>query len=627
MTDPASARQILIWLRMQRMKSAQRAPEAHLTGIDVQALLRARCPRYTFVKADRPVLMRWLAIWFLAAFACWAKAAETPAPPELKSITPLGGSPGSSFDATVRGNNLDGEVSFWSSSEGVNVEVLESVPGADAKSPDEVRVRLHFAPELSAGAHDLRIITSRGLSNSIRLLAHAAPSALEKDGPSDLPTRAQQLETWPAVIHGRIAEVGEVDFYAFQVKAGDELLFRTFSSEALDPGLSIYKMTGSWFDPDRATRLAFEDEPVEYPEEPTEAVLRYRFPESGEYLLRVNGFWGYGGADHVYAVLVDRAPEEESSWPPPSSGSLWTERTWKRPLEADRMAKLAGRAVLPEPPPEIRFMDADAEVYSLPSAPPRIEVPAMITGAVEHPGDVDRVRFSVKEGDKLVFEIYTPEKSLPQLNPFLRVVDAEGVETLTNIWSRVNVNDNISKQIYPKTAYAFPRAGDFTLEIRDITASYGDAAMRYAVLVRPWVPHLGEAHVEQDRLNLVAGKAERLSIVIDQEEGYDGLALFSVEGLPQGVDAVLGAEADPETPPPFNEGKKERFVTESQKATFVLLTSPDAPLTREPVRARIFLRPAVKGALGNKILAKEILVMVVADSSRLSQATVSATVR
>src|SRR5690606_41259044 len=59
-----------------------------------------------------------------------------------------------------------------------------------------------------------------------------------------------------------------------------------------------------------------------------------------------------------------------------------------------------------------------------------------------------------------------------------------------------------SKQIYPKTQYAFPRKGDFTLEIRDITASYGGPEMQYKVLVRPWVPHLGEARLSKDYVNL-----------------------------------------------------------------------------------------------------------------------------
>ena len=408
--------------------------------------------------------------------------------------------------------------------------------------------RFHLARDIELGAHDVRAITARGLSNVARLFVHVSSAVLEQEGSLDLPTHPQELGAWPTTIHGRSAEVGEVDYYSFRVEAGDELLFRTFSSDALDPGLAIYKRTGSWFDPDRATRLAFEDEPVEYPGQPTEAVLRYRFGESGEYLLRVNGFWGHGGPDHVYAVLVDRARQEQPLWPPPTPEPPWTERSWRRPLDADHMARLAGRTVLPSPPRDIQLLDADAELYETPSEPPLIQTPAMITGAIEHPGDMDRVRFSVEEGDKLVLEIQTPEKSVPQLNPFLRVVDADGIEVLTNIWSRVNVNDNISKQIYPKTAYAFPRAGDFVLEIRDITASVGDSEMRYTVLVRPWVPHLGEAHVGPDRLNLVAGKVGKLSVVIDQEEGYDGLAVFSIEGLPAGVEAVTGAEQDPEAP-------------------------------------------------------------------------------
>jgi hypothetical protein len=568
--------------------------------------------------------MRWLALCALAVCVSVADAAEPVAAPELTSVAPLGGAPGTTFDATIRGKHLEEAAALWSPSVGVTAEVVSIGSGAAAKDPDQLRVRLRFAEDLPPGAHDLRVITPAGLSNALRLLAHAAPAILEQEGSRDTPGQAQPVESWPVVLHGRIAEIGQVDYYAFEVRAGDELLFRSFCSPALDAGLAIYEKTGSWFDPERATRLAFADEPVEYPDEPTEAVLRYRFAKAGEYLLRVNGFWGYGGVDQVYAVLMDKAPPEEEPWPPPSEAPLWTERSWRRPLDTDRMARLAARTVQTSPPADVQVIDADAEIQQLPAEPPKIEAPTLIVGAVEHPGDIDRVRFSVAEGDKLVFEVVTPEKSLPQLNPLLRVIDPDGNEVLTNIWSRVNVNDNISKQIYPKTAYAFPRASELTLEIRDITAAFGDRSMRYSVLVRPWIPHLGEAHVGPDRLNLVAGKTDRLSVQIDQEEGYDGLAVFSIEGLPEGVEAVLGAEADPETPPPFNEGKKERFVTQSQKATFALLTRADAPLTPEPATARIYVRPAVKGALGEKILAKEILVMVVADSSSSPALTSSA---
>ncbi|MEZ5392730.1 MAG: hypothetical protein R2724_07590 [Bryobacterales bacterium] len=358
--------------------------------------------------------MRWSLLCALSVCLSVAQAAEPIGEPQLTSIAPLGGAPGTSFEATIRGKNLDGAESLWSPTQGVTAEVISIESGAEAKDPDVLHVRLRFADGLVTGAHDLRVGTPRGLSNALRLLAHAAPAILEADGPHDTPAQAQALDTWPATIHGRIAEIGEVDYYAFQVEAGDELLFRSFSSPALDAGLAIYQKTGSWFDPERATRLAVNDEPVEYPGEPTEAVLRYRFEKAGEYLLRVNGFWGYGGVDHVYAVLIDEAPAEEEPWPPPSPAPLWTERDWRRPLDADRMARLAARTVQSEAPADIQVLDADAEIYQLPAEPPKIEGPTLIRGAFEHPGDIDRVRFSAKEGDKLVFEIFTPKRACPR---------------------------------------------------------------------------------------------------------------------------------------------------------------------------------------------------------------------
>lgn len=539
-------------------------------------------------------------------------AAESSAP-DLTAVSPLGGRPGATFEAVVWGKDLLKARAVWSPSHGITGKILSVEPGAKEKDPELLRLQIQLSADLSPGPHDLRVITDRGLSNALRLFVHEQRTVLEQGEPHELAVDSQPLESWPAAVHGRIDEVGQVDFYSFQVEAGQELLFRTYSSSGLDPGLSVWKLTGSWFDPKRPTRLAFADEAVSYPGHPVEAMLRYRFEAAGEYLVRVNGFWGYGADEHSYLLLIDPAPDGELEWPPAPPAPLWEERTWTRPLDADRMDRLAARTVLPEPPSAVTMIDADAEPTSIPVEPPKIDAPTLITGTIERPGDIDRVRFSVEEGDNLSFEIETPEKTVPLLNPFLRVLDADGVEALTNIWTRVNANGNTSKQIYPKTQYNFPREGDFTLEIRDITASYGGPAMQYKVLVRPWVPHLGKASVSAEKLNLVAGQAQQVSITIDQEEGFDGLAIFSIEGLPEGVKAVMGAEVDPDSPPAFNEGKKERFVSKNQKATFVLLSSSDAPLTQTPVTARIFASPAVDGNVGKQILAAELLLMVVAD--------------
>lgn len=560
-----------------------------------------------------------LGLVLLTSLPAWA--AESPAAPNLTAISPLSGAPGTSFEAVIRGKNLGKATGLWSPDSEITGEVLSVEPG-EKKDPDLLRVRLQFDTALSDGLHDLRVITAGGLSNAVTLLAHRQPPVLEADGSRDTAVTAQKLASWPVAVQGSIDEVGQVDFYSFEVEAGQELLFRTHSSAALDPGLSVWQLTGSWFDPGRPTRLAFVDEASTYPGAPVEAMLRYRFEEAGEYLIRVNGFWGYGGDGQSYTLLIDEAPDGEVEWPLPQPAPLWKERSWTRPIDEDRMARLAGRSVLDAEPPALVVLDADAEPTKFPVEPPQISGPTLVTGTIERPGDIDTVRFSVEEGDKLSFEIETPEKTIPLLNPLLRVFDADGGEALTNIWTRVNSNGNTSKQIYPKTQYAFPRKGDFTLEIRDITASYGGPEMQYKVLIRPWVPHLGEARVSKEHVNLVAGRAQELSITIDQEEGFEGLAIFSIEGLPAGVEAVMGAEVDPDTQPMLNPGKIERFTSKKQKATFVLLSAEDTPLTETPVAARIYARPAVDGKLGRRILAKEVLMMVVADVPADTETTV-----
>ena len=581
------------------------------------------------------------AVLFLAAGNL---SGQKPSEPSLLSVFPLGGRVGATFETTVRGRSLDGAYALWFRSDAVQARVLsvEEEPVEPSASGNRkrkggpvqlLRVEIQVREDLPVGSHPFRVVTPHGLSNPLTLHVHTEPVLIEQTKAHELPRQAQPLPEHPLAVHGRIHEVGQVDYYSFDARKGEELLFEAFSSGPLDPAVSLYELTGSWFDDDRAVRLAYHDDDVSYPGLSTESALRYRFAKDGNFLVRVNGFWGYGGMDHTYLLRI--VPSEAGSTPKTGRSSEWKERTWTRRLDTERMKTLWSRSV-PDLAPsltddegkpkqgavaairEIPVVDADAEPTRLPVEPPEIPLPALIVGTLERPGDVDRVRFSTREGDKLILEVETPEKTIPEMNPYLRVVDAAGVEAFTNVYSNVNVNGNASKQIRPKTAFAFSRDGDFTLDIRDITASYGDREMRYRVLVRPWVPHMGEVHIAEDHINLIAGEAKKLSVTTDQEEGYDGFVILSIEGLPQGVRAVPGTEVEPDSPPPFSVGKIERFRTKSQKATFVILPAPDAPATRMPAVAQVYAQPVVDGKLGDRIPVKDLLVMVTRQPESVS---------
>jgi hypothetical protein len=241
-----------------------------------------------------------------------------------------------------------------------------------------------------------------------------------------------------------------------------------------------------------------------------------------------------------------------------------------------------------------------------------VTLPALLVGTIESPGDIDRVRFAAKVGDRIALEIETPRATVPIFNPYLKLVDAEGAEVLTNVHSILNANTEIEKQIRPKVIHSFPRAGEFTLEIRDITAAFGGPSMAYRVLIRPQVPHMGQIHVEEDYLNLVTGTATSLSLVTDQEEHYQGSIALTLAGLPPGVTAVAATRAEPDAPPAVNEGRKERYVSRSRKATLVLIAGEDAPATPVPVAVKVMAQPVVEGRMGPMTPVKDLLLMVVA---------------
>lgn len=595
---------------------------------------------------------RWMVtalLVLLQPLPCPAEA-DSSGPPEILSLFPLGGRPGEEFQGTLRGRGLEGARRLWFDSGGVRATVLglrneegpkpEEAPQSDteAKPVQLLSLRFQVDPAARPGPRGLRAITPRGLSSPLTFHVHGEPGHLERRPSHDLASEAEPLPEWPLAVHGTIGQPVEVDYYAFSVAEGERLRFEVRSLALSDMAISLYRPAGSWFSPDRARRLAFSDEPVSYPELSTEPVLRHRFGEAGRYLVRVSGFMGEGGPDHPYLLRITGDSEEENG---EASGSvsngkgrdLWQERSWTRELRTDRMDALRARTASPPRPPSDPEPAAEGRagarqppapetipVIGLDEAPDEaskamvVTLPSLLVGTIEHPGDIDRVRFAAKVGERIALEIETPRATVPVFNPYLKMVDAEGAEVLTNVHSILNANTEIEKQIRPKVIHSFPRAGEFTLEIRDITAAFGGPSMAYRVLVRPQVPHMGQIHLEEDHFNLVTGTATPLSLVTDQEEHFEGSIALSLAGLPPGVTAVTATRAEPDAPPAVNEGRKERYVSRSRKATLVLVAAADAPATPVPVPVKVMAQPVEEGRLGRMTPVKDLLLMVVAPA-------------
>ena len=576
-------------------------------------------------------LIVWMAL--LAAPLWLALRAAPPAAPELVSMFPFGGRQGTSFKATIRGRLLDHVTAAWFDCEHLSATITGVQPDPDASagsgagskkkkgssaSTQLLSMDLKIAPDAGVGIHSMRILTPGGISNAIPVRVHAEPAMLESAVNHSEPATAQTISAVPVVIDGKLTGRGELDYYSFDAKQGETFRFDGLSPETgLDPSLTLFEPAGSWFRQDRLTELAFNDDEVWYPGLPAHARITYKFAKAGRYLIRVSGFLGEGRPDHLYQLAIRRGsdgPLEADSMrpahlPPPSSDLSWRERTWKRELKPDRLTALRARtagATGDKAPQEI------APLHLTGPQPVSVSLPALLEGTIERPAQVHRVKFAVKANDRIAVEVETLRQTIPQFNPYLRIVSASGDEAFTNVHSTVNTcGDTILKQIQPKTTYSFPRAGEFILEIRDITHTYAGPDFAYRVFLRPQVPHVGEVHAAEEQINLVAGEVAKMGVQTDQEEGFDGQIALTVEGLPEGVHAIMGTDVQPQVPPPYNQGKVERFQPESQKATFLFRTDDTAPATSRPVEARIVAQPVVEGKLGAPLTVKKILVTVV----------------
>ena len=480
--------------------------------------------------------------------------------PEVFSIAPLGTRQGSTVEVEIRGRTLEEAYGAWFDVSGLKAQVkkIEEIEleekkeyGSEAgKQKRGARVRLEVTVEPTApvGMHSLRLVTPYGISNALAFLVGSEPITAETEKLHDTPDLAQPLSL-PVVVHGKISQPGDVDYYSFEVLQGQELLFEVFAKPAVstlagprgfDAQLAIYQPTASWFDAAQVTRLAFNDEPVSKEHRQsnefvsTNPRLHYRFIKAGRYLVQVASFLGYGGPDCPYQLRV--APPEKASLLkgeeslPQLSASGWRERDYDRKLEPNRLQLISSRAVMKaerrderttteastsssgpssrgRPSPNLAGLDPAARntlMVRVEEKEPNetagqalaVSVPTLIDGKIDHAGDIDQFSFKAEPGQALAFEIEAPQEGPPVFNPWLRVVDEEGREVFTNLYKRIGRAFTFyNKTVEPKTTYTFELGGRYSLQVRDFSSRNGSSDFVYRILIRPQISHVGEIEV------------------------------------------------------------------------------------------------------------------------------------
>ena len=166
----------------------------------------------------------------------WKNRPEKAQEPQLLSAFPLGGSRGSTFTVKVRGLDLEDLSGVWfecqdlmgrvvgirklerdkaGEEEDYYVKKKRALMGLEEDRPEfEVLLEITASKEAEPGLHFFRLVTPRGMSNSLTLHIVGQEVVAEQQAPHQQAWQAQSLQV-PVVVDGIISEKGERDFYAF----------------------------------------------------------------------------------------------------------------------------------------------------------------------------------------------------------------------------------------------------------------------------------------------------------------------------------------------------------------------------------------------------------------------------
>src|SRR2546425_313083 len=165
-------------------------------------------------------------------------SAQTIAEPNLFSVFPLGAAAGSKLELAVRGENLQGAYGAWFDCsllqgevkriQDIEIEAKDPKDGEKPKKGQSVSLQVAIAATTAKGAHALRIITPQGVSGPLWFLVNSEPAVAETGAKHDAPGDAQPLQV-PSVVNGKLSKPGELDYYVFEVGAGQRLKFEVVS--------------------------------------------------------------------------------------------------------------------------------------------------------------------------------------------------------------------------------------------------------------------------------------------------------------------------------------------------------------------------------------------------------------
>ena len=424
---------------------------------------------------------------------------------------------------------------------------------------EAVMIEITIAPDAKPGFRELRLLARNGLTNPVVFQVGLSPESYEAE-PNDESAaffannffkslnvakakefiRPEPLEL-PVILNGQIMP-GDVDRFRFRAKTGQQLVIETHARSLIPyladavPGwfqatVTLYSAAGK--------EIAFADDYRFNPD----PVLFYKIPRDGLYDLEIRDSIYRGREDFVYRIAVGEHPFITQMHPLGGKQGIKTIAKidgWNLPEKQLQLDTQPGSDTIRRTSYYDKKKVSNFVPYAVNTLPEsneaesndtiknaqKIDLPNIINGQIQKPGDIDVFRISGKAGDKIAAEVYARRLNSP-LDSLLRLTDASGTVLQ---WNDDHIEkdkhlhkDILGLQTHHADAYLMaelPKDGTYYVHLAD-SQHHGSQAHSYRLRLARSDGDFS-LRVTPSGLTIPAGGIIPVEVFALRKDGYEG---------------------------------------------------------------------------------------------------------
>ncbi|MGD0462948.1 MAG: PPC domain-containing protein [Tepidisphaeraceae bacterium] len=430
-------------------------------------------------------------------------------------------------------------------------------PAAPAIS-EIVLLEFTVANDAAIGRRELRLQTAGGLTNPLAFYVGELPEVCENPAKpraqATVSVAGQQMTVkLPVTINGQILP-GGVNRYQFYARKRQSLV-----AAACARGLTPYLADAvpGWFQATltlydaKGNELAYDDDSrVDH-----DPLLHYVIPSDGWYVIEIKDALYRGREDFVYRLALGELPYVTSVFPlggPAQAQTAVHLAGWNLPVDTlseDFRDAVPGIHTLALPEwdgliPQ-RLLFAVDDLPECPEQKPNndqataqaVNLPIIINGHIDAPGDCEVFRFEGKAGEQIVAEVTARRLGSP-LDSVLALTDGSGKQLAYNDDYDDKAAGLVTHQADSYLTATLPSDGPWFIHLRDVQRQGGP---EYAYRLRIGHPRPDyQLLLDPSSISVRAGDSAVITVHAIRRDGFSGPIHLTMTGDSQGF-RLIGA--------------------------------------------------------------------------------------